>query len=168
MKTINRQIISEIDCSSHRSIYAICIGACGYEHRAIFAIDELLKRGVRVQRLIGILFDSNKALDFERNREFFEAHAACFIRHSDLRRELVETLRNVEPCDLHVLFDISSCTREVIANVLLILNDFASSRMGSVTIDFVYSLAEYAPPPVIFGPIKFNGPVLPEFSGLYF
>jgi hypothetical protein len=64
-----------------------------------------------------------------------------------------------------VFIDVSSLTRAHIARFAY--DAFALSRRTSkkVVVDFVYSPAEFSPPPNDFGPISFRGPVIPELCG---
>lgn len=150
---------------THKAEYDLLLATVGYETRSRF-ISETYPAPAKMKWAFG--FRSNQLLEYSSNREWFSLNGytisdvdeESFDEHfCDLLRLAVE---HGNGC-VRIRIDISSMTRSRLAIVISELSQFSSEL--AVTVDFVYSLAEYSPPPRTVGKNIHVGPVIPEFSG---
>lgn len=129
--------------------YNVAIFAIGYEKRSSFAV----RCGLRADLLIGIPFDSNQVLSFNENIDIARRASAVIApaESAEIRDIVSSAFDSAESnvgsrAHIRIAVDISSFTRSRLADILFAV--FSRSRpRGRVSVDFIYSPAEYAGPP---------------------
>lgn len=91
--------------------------------------------------------------------EFWQEYCADLLEQAE-ERELEGGAKRSDFC-----IDVSSMSRPMIAEVLLLFRRLAIKKKRPITAKLLYSPAEYVPPPTIEGPIVKSEPVVPEFAG---
>jgi hypothetical protein len=148
--------------------YDIALGAIGFEARARFAYSELT---AQAKIRSAIRFSDRRIHDFAANDAFFAdaGFASIEADPSAVRTYLATRLAALAQEESHggisILVDISSLTRQHIAIICYEVIAHRELCSSATTVDFVYSPAQYAPPPAEFGPIQVREPIIPELSG---
>ncbi len=143
------------------------IVACGYEQRATFLVGQF--DGV-AERTIVLDYKSIDLYSYEANRMLLEGvPAADWVDLNSPRAEhdiavLIERIATeVDNCSpFRILFDVSSCSRSTMANVLTALA-FRAKR--DVNLTCAYAVSAYFAPPDGELPSRVSQPVVGELSG---
>jgi len=141
----------------------VFVTACGYEGRARSAAQEFHETA---KRKLAIGFASQRELEYETNKAWFESVGFDFVETSDDSfRETVDQylyqyalkgdIRRVE-------VDISCFNRFRLAHLVDALRNISSAE---VEIAFRYSIAEFTPPIDDSAPTVSVEPVTPQFAG---
>jgi hypothetical protein len=137
--------------------------ACGYESRARYAASLLLENSTL---RIAIGFPDQKELAYEANEKWFKANNFTFHEPAEARfREVVDHAFNsalrlsLRP---FVVIDISCLNRFRMAHIV---DSLRNLNCDAINVMFVYSLAEFTPPPSDTAPTMVVEPVIPQFSG---
>jgi hypothetical protein len=141
----------------------IFIAACGYEGRAIAAAQAFHGRA---RKKVAVGFTSQRELEYETNREWFNSAGFELIEVDDSEfRDLIgRCLHQIEPENgpLRVEVDISCFNRFRLAHLVDALRGIPAKE---ITATFRYSLAEYTPPSEDTAPAVTVEPVIPQFAG---
>jgi hypothetical protein len=139
------------------------IVALGYEKRCRWAAETL---GISATEKIGIEFGYLRVKSYFHNRQYFEGAGWAIYENSlvsdpnFLARKIVNSVRGTSVC--RVFVDISSMSREMMANVVLSIHQ--AQRQISVELQMAYCPAvfsgSYAP-----APIRSAAPIRPELAG---
>lgn len=143
------------------------IGACGYEGRSRFVLSSLRQTDMPV---LVLDYESYGVLSYDVNRRSYEAspqtafipvRADAFEERLAIEISGVARARNTSS-KIRILFDVSSCSRRLIARTSLLLR----SRLppGSEVV-FVYALADYYLPPAGELPSHISEPVIGDLAG---
>ena len=153
---------AEVECTD----FDVVIVACGYEARSIHVVERY--SGARSLLLavdygsfdLGSYNVNRSVLEREQDLQWLDARAAQF---GDLVIErLTEALKlkqSEEP--LRVLFDISSCSRAVIAKILLAMKAVTSE----IRLTCAYAVSQWFAPPTGELPSTISEPVVGDLSG---
>jgi len=147
---------------SERS-YSLFIAALGYEERSRFIAEHSHPNAARK---IALAFDQQKVHAFVQNLEWFSSNDfhVKIIDDNGFRLELASVVRDL--CvegDVSILVDISSISRIRLALIVECFSEACSNQ--SLSVDFVYALAEYTSPPASNIANSHVGPVLASFAG---
>lgn len=147
------------------------LAALGFEKRATHASRIY---GSWASHKLALAFPNQDIFSYEENRSYFEDAGFLTIRYSDeaWRDHCVEMFKAAlsdAPAIDEKMFDfcvdISSMSRPMIADVLLLLRRLALIVGRPISAKLLYSPAVYVPPPAVEGPIVKSEPVVPEFAG---
>jgi hypothetical protein len=147
-------------------IYDIVIATIGYEKRSRAISERFPNAAIFRKHACGYLKDH--VLNYESNKEWFSNNQYIIAELADtdfglwfegVINDAMEKAVGV----LRVRVDISSMTRTRLASVIEVLNRFELDK--PLTVDFVYALAEYSPPPLAISRNTHVGPVAADFSG---
>lgn len=141
----------------------VFIAACGYEGRARAAAQEF---GNEAKKKLAIGFTSQRELEYEANRQWFESTGFDLIEVSDAAfRDRIDKyflacvakggVRSVE-------VDISCFNRFRLAHLVDALRSLPGKE---ITVTFRYSIAEFTPPMEDTAPAVTVEPVIPQFAG---
>ena len=146
--------------------FNLAIATCGYETRASYLFKTVALEATRSlvldYRCEGVLsYDVNKEYyDALSNRDFIDIDDGINTR---LRTALLQAATQVEPgARLRILIDISSCSRSVMAKLLLAISDTLPGRTEIVC---AYALSEFETPPDGELPSHISEPVVGDLSG---
>jgi hypothetical protein len=143
--------------------YDMAIATVGYEQRARYAF-QALRPTARIKLACG--FESQQVFEYRPNCEWFESEGFRTEHKTDkdYKAWLNSVLGELSPDGqrANVLVDISSVTRVRLAHILVTLREFSSIPLS---VNFVYSLAAFTPPPPEAQANSHVGPVTPEFAG---
>lgn len=147
-------------------LYDVMILACGYETRALYVLSQLERRPTTI---VALDYDCQGVHSYDVNKKTLSESAAKFYPHDGpdfariLRAELDEVKRTLsELRPLTVLFDVSSCSRSVMAEVFLTL---AAELFSDVELTCCYALSAFDSPPEGELPSSVSEPVIGELSG---
>lgn len=150
--------------ASPRSECDLVLAAIGYERRARHFCEsrEPLSR-IRA----AIAFSEQHELSFRENREWFdrggyECYECDDADFGGVVDGLVSRAVALSGSAVGICVDISSFSRFRLARIIEVV---CAHPKGVRQVDFVYSLAEYCPPPKDYGPVIAAGPVTPRFAG---
>lgn len=145
--------------------YDVLFAAAGYERRARY-ISENLSPGALRRVALGFAdrhvhaFRDNVNWYKTHGFEYLEADDATFIQVSD---KIWTDIESRDDNELRVCIDISSLSRFRIATLTASL--LKLRRWRSISVSFMYAIAEYCDSPMDFEPIVTASPVLPLFAG---
>lgn len=146
--------------------YDLGLFALGFESRAVSLLND---SPWQHSTLVALGFDHGHAHAYEANRnEFARAGAQINDALTDAEFESVVRERlSALPADdaTRVLVDVSCFTRFRLASIVHEVFMLSSSRSGALTVDFVYSLAEFEQPNFARRPNTVVGPAHPAFAG---
>jgi len=150
-----------------RKAYDAIICCAGYETRARYAISTL---SPAAKYKVVLVFEGDKSDNLVTNREFFETAGYRLIpavpsQIDIVLKDVVQNVNALQKDDLSLCVDISSMNRKLIAQAVYSAAEVADQVGRSLTVDFLYSLAEYSDPGAPGRPICHRGPVIPEFAG---
>lgn len=149
----------------------IFVAALGFEKRATHASRMYC---AWASHKLALAFPHQDIFSYEQNRVYFEKSGFFVADYSDrawfdrCASMLDAALRDAKGLDTKVFdfcVDISSMSRPMIADVLLLLRRLALKIDRPISAKLLYSPATYVPPPTIDGPIVKSEPVVPEFAG---
>lgn len=144
--------------------YYFFIAALGYERRARHIAETL---NPKAKRYIAWSFTDRQTLHYQDNACWFSSNGYEIINDSNkywLCEQLKAASANTS-CSSNVIgcIDISSMTRKRLATIVELC---CSGLMKSgASIDFLYSLGAYSPPPTEIAPNTHFGPISPFFAG---
>lgn len=148
--------------------FDLAISICGYETRARFLTEGC---GVSARSHLILDYESDGHLSYDLNKNFFKSLPSVEWM-SISEGNLVDKLKNhidailsrgeFENGDRSILFDISSCSRRVMANVFTVL---MSGFYFNIQVYVVYSLAEFYLPPSEELPSHISEPVIGSLAG---
>jgi len=154
-------IISESDAKPDTLTFDFAIVAVGYERRCRWVTKEFAVKSKSGWGLeFGFLADGS----YRENRAYFEGLGFKII--VGLRDDAVDVLTTAflsnTSATLSIFVDISSMSREMIANVALAIQRVRSQRVVSITIAYAPSrfAGAYAP-----APIRLASPIKPSLAG---
>lgn len=140
------------------------IGAVGYETRARFCLEKLHDG---ITSILGLSFAFHNVLDHQRNLVAFESRGAHImpgcgpnVPHEIEKYVIAKGSGTDEPIQL--LLDISTMSREMMANVALAVDLLSKRRRLCVRVCYAPATFER---PHQTPPMKIAGPVKPEFAG---
>jgi hypothetical protein len=142
------------------------VAPLGYETRARFAAETLDLTATL--RLACAFPDHRESHEYQNNRRRFERAGFAIDTVTDaefanwFRRTFIEALPS-NSTTATIGIDVSSFSRFRIASMVDVIGRDEKNRALSIT--FLYSLAEYSPPPTDFVPNVHVGPMLPSFAG---
>ncbi|MBX3517809.1 MAG: hypothetical protein KF815_12795 [Rhodospirillales bacterium] len=144
----------------HASIFT-----CGYERRARFLASQHTSAGT----IFVLDYESKGSFSYNDNREFYKKANGIFLSLAkdefiaDLLALLEETGSNRDEGEkLAILFDVSSCSRRVIAQVMIGI----SERFGETAdLTCVYALASFSGAPESELPSYISEPVVGTLAG---
>lgn len=146
--------------------YDLRIMTCGYETRASFVAQRLTSDG---DRTIVLDYECEGVFRYDDNKEYYLSlsNAELIPIDDKLTRSLTQRfmglLQTQEPeMILKVLLDVSSCSRSVMAKVLLTIASVLGSR---AEITCVYALSAFESPPQSELPSHISEPVVGDLSG---
>jgi hypothetical protein len=158
----NEPYIRQLPSNWQESRYDLAVGTVGYEGRARYIFET---RKPRAETRAAAGFAEQQVLEYDINSSWFSDSGFTIAHISDGQYgEWIESLFEALPCTEHpprILVDISSLTRVRLAHIIR----YVCSSSTDLTVDFVYSLAAYVPPPAVTLLNSHVGPVLPEFAG---
>ena len=146
-----------------RGDYDIAVGAVGYESRSRHVFETL---PVESRLKAAAAFDAQQVLAFDTNLCWYQENGFKVDVVSDLEyaewfgRILSNGLSNDGL--IRVIVDFSSLSRVRLARIVSVARAMGINRM---TIDFVYCLAQFTPPPTDQSANTHVGPVIDEFAG---
>jgi hypothetical protein len=147
-----------------QTAYHLAVGAVGYESRSRHLFETL---EITSHLNVAAAFDTQNVLAFDSNLRWFQSRGFSIESISDSAYEewFSGMLRKavLDDDDMHVIFDISSLSRTRIAQALSVARRFNGHQ--KLTIDFLYCLAEFTPPPTSQSANSHVGPVTNEFAG---
>ena len=153
-------IIHEGDGAPSSSLFDVAIVAVGYERRCRWITDQL---NLEARLFLGLEFGFLPEASYPENRAYFEKRSCKFIPGLEIgspgkMAELIESAVGTNPTRIFV--DISSMSREMIANVAIAIESVRSD----VDISVGYAPSEFSSShgPA---PIRFASPVKPALSG---
>ncbi len=139
---------------------------CGYEERASFLAQSYIPNDVK---LIVLDYECGGTFSYESNRSYFESRSAKFISLSDdgftksLKEEVLSVISAVDhEQSPEVVFDVSSCSRSVMAATLVVLSDLG---IGALKLKCAYALSRFDEAPTGELPSNVSEPVIGELSG---
>jgi hypothetical protein len=144
-------------------VFDICIVALGYEKRCSWVYKKCnLSGGTKIALDFGFLTGGS----FDDNMRYFES--VGFAVHRGIGSQAVKEISdalgsfNWGHHNPTVFVDVSSMSREMIANVLLALDKFRAGRSISICASYAPAKfgTDYMP-----GPIMVASPIRPEFAG---
>jgi hypothetical protein len=150
---------------SRRLQYDAFVAAVGYERRARFVAEEL---GIQAFAKIACAFPDRKVHHYTENYNWFtesgyvveETTDDCF---SEWFENLLRRIDGNSSSKHRICIDISSLNRTRLA--IMVDRVRKLSCETTVMVDFLYSLAEFSPPPSQLSPNRHCGPVLRSFAG---
>jgi hypothetical protein len=142
--------------------YDLFFACLGFETRARSVSEDFTPRA---GRKVACAFPDRHVLAFRDNHWAFERLGFEIEEVEDDRFEewfgaVVGRLKHMDSEPFRVLIDLSSMSRYRLAVAIDLLR-----KGGAFTVDFVYRLAEFTPPPVKPGPNVHVGPVCDAFAG---
>jgi hypothetical protein len=152
--------VTEGDIATADGVFIYCVG---FETRSSFIIKE-----IRPGRMhLAVVYGSGRTLSFEDNLAFAKKEGFRLVE--DTREEIEAKLRNVVIPEIrrvhgsvHVVVDVSSMDRGVMASVLIsVLDEMASGD----TLKVLYAPSEFREPKLELLPIRRIGAVHPRISG---
>jgi hypothetical protein len=145
--------------------YDAFIAAVGYERRARSVAEDL---GIQALMKVACAFPDRKVHHYAENYEWFSATGYVVEEitddgFSEWLDNVLSRLRRSGSGKQRVCVDISSINRTRLA---ILVDRFRKLNWDeAVRVDFLYSLAEFSPPPAQLSPNRHCGPVLSSFSG---
>lgn len=141
----------------------LLICACGYESRAKYLSSLIIDR---VRSKIAIGFPLQKELAYSENEQWFKSVGFEFREPNDqdFRPIIDDALSDAVSGNERpfVIIDVSCLNRYRLAHIVDSLRCLTCS---AITIVFLYSLAEFTPPPEDNAPTMVVDPVIPQFAG---
>jgi hypothetical protein len=143
--------------------YDVAIATVGFEERARHTFQA---HGPTARIKLACGFESQQVFEYWPNCAWFESKGFRIEHKSDkdyrqwLRQVLGELSSDGQRAN--ILVDISSVTRVRLAHILVTLGDFSAIPLS---VNFVYSLAAFTPPPSEAQSNSHVGPVTAEFAG---
>lgn len=165
MLDTNIKIIpSRLDLANLSTDYAFFIAALGFERRARHIAETILPQA---RKYIAWRFSDRHTLSYAENAAWFSSNGYEIIDDGDdnfFRGQLKDILRNASSSSNIIgCIDISSMTRQRLAAIVEMCCD-GHLKSGS-SIDFLYSLGAYSPPPTEIVPNTLFAPISPFFAG---
>jgi len=147
--------------------FDVVVATCGYESRAPYVISRLRSTPVT---LIVFDYECAGAHSYDKNRTYFEGLPytnLLSLKDRDLPGKLVEALEHsrlsvTDDRPLRILFDVSSCSRSVMAQALLTL---AAYRGRQFELTCAYALSAFDGAPEGELPSSVSEPVIGDLSG---
>jgi hypothetical protein len=143
--------------------FDLMICACGYEARATH-VAKIIPCSFSTKLAVG--FTDRQELEYEPNKRWFESNGFKVIEPDDSSfRSAIEGIStNCLSLEGHlrIVVDISCFNRFRMAHLV---DHFRSLSNPSVSLLFVYSLAQYAAPAESTSPTTVAEPISPEFAG---
>lgn len=149
----------------------VFIAALGFEKRATFAACKYAEWS---KRKVALAFPHQEIFNYGKNQKYFKQAEFVSLLYSDSswREHCADMLEQAEGNQIEgaakhsdFCIDVSSMSRPMIAEVLLLFRSLAVRKGRPITAKLLYSPAEYVPPPTVEGPIVKSEPVVPEFAG---
>ena len=145
--------------------FDLWIATCGYETRASYIVQHHPPNSV--ERLV-LDYNCPGILSYDANHAIYTQEAFTFIAiDMDLEIALSKPIEEIRKqkskgeC-IRVFFDVSSCSRSVMARVLLML----SKNMGAcIEVTCAYALSAYNNPPTSELPSHISEPVVGDLAG---
>jgi len=142
----------------------ILITACGYEQRCTEIAKEY--NNIALNKL-SFQYSSRNLLNYDVNLKWYISNGftlICFEKDNSYHA-IIENVCNKIDSDqvISIMVDYSSMCRNLIANLISILNKASIHR--NLDVHFVYTPAEYYEPNDIQTEILISEPVIPLFSG---
>lgn len=145
--------------------YDAFIAAVGYERRSRYIAEACQ---IRARHKYAGAFSDRKVLHFQENHRWFKDSNYNVVEVGDedfpswiekiFARTKWKKISNKRIC-----VDISSLTRFRLAAIVNTVRNIKED--GGITVDFLYSIAKFSPPPRESGPNVHVGPVMPSFAG---
>lgn len=152
--------------SDHKkNAFDIRLFVCGYESRSPFVSQQHADNSGST---IVLDYECKNVIQYNINHDYFSSIIdAKFIGVNELmvatlKVKLAEIISKLKDKEVTVLFDVSSCSRSVMARVLLVLNDVLV-QPSKVTC--VYALSAFSMPPNGELPSHISEPVVGDLSG---
>lgn len=146
--------------------FDVRIFVCGYESRSRFVHEGL--NGDSPRNLI-LDYECSGILSYDDNLRHFQKLDNCEFVPIDcnLGASIKSYIGNYisasdKPNDLHILFDISSCSRSVMATVFLAIHAISG---GKFNVSCTYALSAFDAPPTSELPSHISQPVIGDLSG---
>lgn len=156
-------IPSRLDLDKLPTDYAFFLTTLGFERRARYIAETLLPQA---KRYVAWKFTDRQTLNYADNNNWFSSNGYEIIEDDDdniFREWLKNILAESSPSDIVGSVDISSMTRKRLATIVELCCD-GHLKNGS-SIDFLYSLGAYSPPPCQTAPNTLFSPISPFFAG---
>ncbi|MCQ8873187.1 hypothetical protein NP945_15245 [Mesorhizobium sp. LMG17149] len=156
-------ITSESDEGPTSTYFDTCIVAVGFEQRCRWVVS---KHKIRTAKGVGLQFGFLAEGSYDDNQAFFlkKGFELAAGLSSDTPSVISEAIQNSTPSgEIRTIFvDISSMSRQMIANVVLGINLAAAAFPLRVTV--AYAPSKFVGP-VAQAPIRFASPILPDLAG---
>ncbi len=137
--------------------YDWVIGAIGYERRARFVAESLVEKS---RLVVGIPFAVNRELSFNANYKWFARYGEVWeVSEATIRQTIAaatSTVQRPRGRPLHVAVDISSLTRQRLADIMLALY---VETMTPLIVDWIYSPSHSPNIAIDTAPLTVNGPL---------
>jgi hypothetical protein len=162
---IARPLVSPLSLADLDRPYNLFIAVLGFEQRSRH-LAEIIRPQARTR--IACAFPDRKILSYRSNSDWFKRAGYEIIEVEDREFEgwFLETLARVQRDDTdhyNICIDISSMSRYRIASILDLVRK--QRVAGSMSIDFIYNMAQFSPPPTAIAPNLHVGPVCSGFAG---
>lgn len=156
-------ITFESDAPPASYVFDVAVVAVGFERRCRWVTE---KWGVRAACAIGLEFGFLAEKSYQENKAFFEGRSFNIINGivGDVPAAIASAVNSAAKGNrpVTVFVDVSSMSREMIANVILGLE--RSNGAGSIQITISYAPSKYDGP-YSSGPIRFASPIKPSLAG---
>ena len=144
--------------------YDLFVGALGFETRATFVAERYRSR---MNRGVAFGFSDRHVVSYAQNASWYEqaGFATSDVSEAafgDVVRQAIAALGGEEERRPRILIDISSMTRRRIGVAVL---EALRAVAAGATVDFLYTVARFSPPPRASTAVAEFGPVLAEFAG---
>jgi hypothetical protein len=146
--------------------FDVRIFVCGYESRSRFVFEKL--DGVSQGNLI-LDYQCSGTLNYDENMRRFQEFGNCKFVPVDgkldaaIQTYIGDYIRNADRYDdLNILFDISSCSRSVMATVFLAISSISGVKFN---VSCTYALSTFGSPPTSELPSHISQPVIGDLSG---
>lgn len=161
---MSRAIPTPLDIAGLPTNYEFFLAALGFERRARHIAETIQPQA---RRLIALGFQDRHELNYAENSKWFTEHQ---YEVSDIASdaEFVESLKSIltntsKEIDVIGCVDISSLTRSRMAAIVELC--CTGHVRDGASIDFLYSLGAYSPPPDEVAPNTLFSPISPFFAG---
>lgn len=144
------------------------IGVCGYESRSRYALTQL---ETKPSKCLFLDYNCSSTLSYDENKSVMCKFGAS--RFIDLRNpiwikeisdEIAEAITHCTNADvlIDVVLDVSSASRKVVSQILILIR---AKFSGRIQLSCVYSVAEFYDPPTAELPSHISEPVVGALAG---
>lgn len=149
--------------------YDLLVATLGFEHRATAVASTLRDRS---EHMVALGFNHNQLLAYRSNEAWFKSagfQVEDDLSTKDFAESFTRNIRRVSEkqsgsAPPRIAVDVSCLDRLRLAAIIDILRTL---DLGSLTVDFFYSIAAFIPPSPVLGRNEVAGPVHRRFAGRF-